>query len=85
MLEDDPLFNKDTSGLSKAVMVVLLIVVVSSVYCIKNSFDISISEKVKQYGMLRSIGATKKQIKRNVFNEAKIPKRIPRDIPIIPK
>ena len=70
LLEDDPLFNKDMSGLSKMVMVVLGIVVVSSIYCIKNSFDISISEKIKQYGMLRSVGATKKQIKKNVFKEA---------------
>lgn len=70
MLENDPLFNKDMSGLSKMVMVVLTIVVVSSVYCIKNSFDISISEKIKQYGMLRSVGATRKQIKKNVFKEA---------------
>ncbi|MCR5788226.1 MAG: ABC transporter permease, partial [Bacilli bacterium] len=72
MLENDPLFNKDMSGLSKLVSVVLIIVVVSSVYCIKNSFDISICEKIKQYGMLRSVGATKKQIKKNVFNEAYI-------------
>ena len=44
----------------------------TSVFCIKNSFDISITEKIKQYGMLRSIGATKKQIKNNVFYEATI-------------
>ena len=54
------------------VFVVCLIIVVTSIFCIKNSFDISITEKVKQYGMLRSIGATKKQIRSNVFYEATI-------------
>ena len=50
--------------------VVILIIIVTSVFCIKNSFDISIAEKTKQYGMLASVGATKKQIRRNVFYEA---------------
>jgi len=49
---------------------VCLIIIVTSVFCIKNSFDISISEKTKQYGILSSIGATKKQIKKNVYYEA---------------
>ncbi len=43
------------------------IIVFTSVFCIKNSFDISIAEKTKQYGMLKSVGATKKQIRKNVF------------------
>ena len=47
--------------------IVIGIIIFTSVFCIKNSFDISITEKTKQYGMLRSIGATKKQIKKNVF------------------
>lgn len=50
--------------------IVTLIIIITSVYCIKNSFDISITEKTKQYGMLRSVGATGKQIKRNVLYEA---------------
>lgn len=52
--------------------IVILIIIFTSIYCIKNSFDISITEKTKQYGMLRSIGATSKQIKKNVLNEAYI-------------
>lgn len=51
-------------------IIVCLIIVFTSVFCIKNSFDISITEKTKQYGMLRSIGATKKQIRKNVLYEA---------------
>ena len=50
--------------------VISFIIVIVSVFCIKNSFDISIAEKTKQYGMLSSIGATKKQIKKNVYYEA---------------
>ena len=52
--------------------IVVIIIIVTSVFCIKNSFDISITEKIKQYGMLASIGATKKQIRKNVYFEATI-------------
>lgn len=50
--------------------IVICIIIVTSVYCIKNSFDISISEKIRQYGMLSSVGATRKQIKKSVHTEA---------------
>lgn len=52
--------------------IVVAIIIGASVFCIKNSFDISITEKTRQYGMLASIGATKKQIKKNVYFEALI-------------
>lgn len=45
------------------------IVLVSSVFVIRNGFEISITERLKQYGMLSSIGATKKQIKKSVHFE----------------
>jgi len=54
------------------VAILCVVIMVASIICIKNSFDISITEKTKQYGMLRSIGATKKQIKNNVLFEALI-------------
>ena len=72
MLENNPLDENTTGGLGYAVLIVCIIIVITSVFCIKNSFDISITEKIKQYGMLRSIGATKKQIKRNVYYEGTI-------------
>ena len=50
--------------------IIMVIVIFTSVFCIKNSFEISITEKVKQYGMLSSLGATSKQIKKNVLYEA---------------
>ena len=71
-LEKDPISNSGIGNLGYVVIVVCIIIVFTSVFCIKNSFDISITEKIKQYGMLRSIGATKKQIKNNVFYEATI-------------
>lgn len=49
--------------------VVIGIIIITSVFVIRNSFNISITEKTKQYGMLSSIGATSKQIKKNVLYE----------------
>ena len=61
-------------GMFKALLVIALfvagIIIFTSVYCIKNSFNISITEKIRQYGMLSSIGATKKQIRKSVKTEA---------------
>ncbi len=71
-LETNPLKDSSIGSLGAMVAIVCGIIIVTSVFCIKNSFDISITEKVKQYGMLRSIGATKKQIRQNVFYEATI-------------
>ena len=49
--------------------VIIVIIVVSSVFVIRNSFAISVAEKTKQYGMLASVGATKKQIRKTVLLE----------------
>lgn len=48
---------------------VLIIIILSSVFIIRNSFAISITEKTRLYGMLSSVGATPKQIRRNVLFE----------------
>lgn len=50
--------------------IALLIIVTTSVFCIRNSFAISITEKMRQYGMLSSVGATPRQIQQNVYYEA---------------
>ena len=57
-------------ALFTAAAVVALIIILTSVYCIKNSFNISITEKIRQYGMLASVGATRRQIKSSVKTEA---------------
>ena len=71
-LETNPISSTSMGDLGKVLAIVIVIIVFTSIFCIKNSFDISITEKIRRYGMLRSIGATKKQIKRNVFYEATI-------------
>lgn len=67
-------FNISPEYMQLIIVVTILcaVIMVTSIICIKNSFGISITEKTKQYGMLRSIGATKKQIKNNVLFEALI-------------
>ncbi|MBO5376192.1 MAG: ABC transporter permease [Bacilli bacterium] len=57
------------SVISGIVSVVIVIIIIVSVFCIRNSFAISTTEKMKMYGMLASVGATKKQIKKNVILE----------------
>lgn len=52
--------------------VVIGIILISSVFVIRNSFIISVSEKTKQYGILSSVGATSKQIKKSVLFEGLI-------------
>ena len=64
--------NSTLHVLGSAAILVIAIIIITSIFCIKNSFDISITEKIRQYGMLSSIGATKKQIKKNVYYEALI-------------
>lgn len=49
--------------------IIILIVIVASVFVIRNSFAISITEKTKLYGMLSSVGATSRQIRHNVLFE----------------
>ncbi len=58
--------------LFSAAAVVIFVIIFTSVFCIRNSFAIATLEKTKMYGMLSSIGATKKQIKKSVIFEALI-------------
>lgn len=52
--------------------IVIGIIVITSIFCIRNSFAISTTEKMKMFGMLSSVGATKKQIKKSVIMEGLI-------------
>lgn len=67
--ETDPLKISDNTYLIIVTIIVIIIIIFTSVFCIKSSFDISVSERIKQYGLLKSIGATKKQIKKNILYE----------------
>lgn len=66
LITTDP---KDIALITGVVGILFLIVILSSVFIIRNSFAISITEKTKLYGMLSSVGATPRQIKRNVHFE----------------
>lgn len=66
-------FSNDTIRMLVSVAsIVICIIIITSVFCIRNSFAISTTEKMRMYGMLSSIGATKKQIKRSVIQEGMI-------------
>lgn len=62
-------YNKLLYGMSGILMVIIMIAAVSLIH---NAFSISISERTKQFGLLKSAGATRKQILRSVFFEAGI-------------
>lgn len=48
------------------------VVMIASISLVYNSFAISISERTRQYGLLSSLGASRRQIRRTVFTEALI-------------
>lgn len=51
-------------------IILAAIIMVGSSSLIYNAFSISVSERTKQFGLLSSIGATKKQLRRSVYFEA---------------
>ncbi len=52
--------------------IVIVIIVFTSIFVIRNSFSISASERTREFGMLRSIGATSLQIRSAMYFEALI-------------
>ena len=50
--------------------ILIFLIAFGSISLIYNSFSISVSERTKQFGILKSTGATKKQIRACVFYEA---------------
>ncbi len=63
-------FSNSTRDVLYTIMAIVIgIIMISSVFVIKNGFSISIVERYKQFGMLSSVGATSKQIKRSVLFE----------------
>lgn len=50
--------------------IVLALILFGSVSLIYNAFSISVSERTRQFGLLSSIGATKRQLRRSVLFEA---------------
>jgi putative ABC transport system permease protein len=52
--------------------IIIGIVVISTIAVIYNSFQISVVERIKQFGLLRAIGTTPKQIRTIVLREATV-------------
>ncbi len=59
-----------TTALYGFTAVLVFLVAFGSVSLIYNSFSISVSERTRQFGILKSVGATKKQIRGSVLYEA---------------
>ena len=51
-------------------IILVAIIMLGSVSLIYNAFSISVSERTKQFGLMTSIGATRRQIRHSVFFEA---------------
>ncbi len=51
-------------------IILFLLIMFGSVALIYNSFSISVAERTRQFGLLKSIGATRKQIRATVLAEA---------------
>ncbi len=61
-----------TDFIQSVTLIIILLISVGSITVIYNAFAISVSERKKQFGMLASVGATPKQIRRSVFFEGLI-------------
>ncbi|MGL5352583.1 MAG: ABC transporter permease, partial [Clostridium sp.] len=76
LIRNDSLIRLNEFGSNRVLMVAaivgVLIVLSATIIVIYNSFQINVAERVKQFGLLRSLGATKKQIRKIVFREATI-------------
>ncbi|QNO15292.1 ABC transporter permease [Alkalicella caledoniensis] len=70
------LINREQGGIQPTLLVIATfligLVCVATVAVIYNSFHISVLERVKQFGIMRSIGTTPRQVRVLVFTEAGI-------------
>jgi putative ABC transport system permease protein len=68
--------NGSDVGMSKALkymaIFVVLIIIICTITVIYNSFNISVMERIKYFGILKAIGATPNQIKKIIFKEGAI-------------
>ncbi|TCJ77185.1 UNVERIFIED_ORG: putative ABC transport system permease protein [Bacillus cereus] len=70
----EELIQLEKPGYNNSILATLIItisiVVIATVVVIYNAFQISVVERTRQFGLLRSIGATRKQIRQIVLREA---------------
>ncbi|GAA0084050.1 ABC transporter permease [Clostridium sp. CTA-7] len=58
-----------TSSLKKMSIFVIITIMICTIVVIYNSFNISVIERIRYFGILKAIGATPKQIRRIIFKE----------------
>ncbi|MDT8719340.1 ABC transporter permease [Clostridium sp. 19966] len=64
--------NSLNRGIGIVLSIVIGIVVIATIAVIYNSFQISVVERMKEFGLLRAVGTTPKQIRNLVLKEASI-------------
>lgn len=57
-------------SLAKVAVIVAVVIAVASVVLIRDSFAISVASRLRQFGLLRSMGASSGQIRREVITES---------------
>lgn len=63
-------YSRVNSMIYGLAMVLIALIMFGSISLIYNSFAISVSERTKLFGILKSVGATKKQIRTSILYEA---------------
>ncbi|WP_368491061.1 ABC transporter permease [Clostridium sp. BJN0013] len=64
--------NDLNKSLYSTAAIVIVIIIMATIAIIYNSFQISVMERIKQFGLLRAVGATPLQIRKIVLREASI-------------
>lgn len=59
-------------GMIFVVLVIIGIVIISTIAVIYNAFQIGVVDRIKQFGLLRAVGTTPKQIRKIILREASI-------------
>jgi putative ABC transport system permease protein len=80
VVENSPLLSMQGAGdassgfasLYIALAIIIGIVLIATIAVIYNSFQISVVERIKQFGLLRAVGTTPRQIRKIVLREATI-------------
>ena len=72
LLAADGVFRYDNFGrvFVNLASILIFLIVLGSVSLIYSAFSISVSERTRQFGLLRSVGATRGQLRRSVLYEA---------------
>ncbi|MBO4748961.1 MAG: FtsX-like permease family protein [Lachnospiraceae bacterium] len=68
-LESGQIINQQTYEMIYLFVLVFLILMYAGVFCINNSFDLTFTERVRFYGLMSSIGTTKRQRRKLVLFE----------------